>query len=251
MTIDRRALLVGAFAPLVLRNAATRAAEDPPLRIAVGVGPSASAFWTVRDASGAPQGMTVDLGRAIAGRLKRSAQIVAYDNSGEITEAGARDAWDVTFVPIDDARRKVLDFGPAYDSAEASYLVPPNSPLRTIADVDGPGLRVAGVANTATGRAAQASLKTAKVTGYATVDEIMRLLRDGKVDAFALPRDSLESLAKTVPGSRILPGSFYRTIIAVAVPKGHSVLLAQVSAFMDGAARNGVLAAIRAQNKLP
>ena len=64
------------------------------------------------------------------------------------------------------------------------------------------------------------------------VDEVFDMLRDGRADAVALSRDSLEQAAPTVPGSRITPGGFQRTSISVAVPPGRAAALAVVSAWL-------------------
>lgn len=243
----RRAFLVGAVCVATCALADERA----PLRVAVGVGPIGSAFWIVRDAQGVLRGLTIDLGTALAERLGRRVIMVPYANSGDITAAGSSGAWDVTFVPMDATRAATLDFGPAYDSTDATWIVRPGSPVQTSAELDTPGARLAAVRGTATGRAAQASLHQATITGYATFAEIVDLLRAGEIDAAAFPRDTLDALAARVPGSRVLSGSFGTTRTAIAVPKGHPDLLAEATSFIEAAVRDGTITRLKAQNKLP
>jgi len=109
------------------------------------------------------------------------------------------------------------------------------------ASLDQTGIKVAAVNNTTTMRGAEAHLKNAKVTGYATYDEIFGLLKDGEVDAFALSRDQLNALAKKLPGTRVLDETFKKTITAVAVPLNHPQSLAFVTKFMTDALSNGTL----------
>ena len=72
------------------------------LRVAVGVGPSPSPFWATRDsATGQTRGVTVDLGKAAAAKLGVPLKLVEYPNSGEITAAASKDAWDISFMPQD------------------------------------------------------------------------------------------------------------------------------------------------------
>ena len=80
------------------------------------------------------------------------------------------------------------------------------------------GVRVAGVENTATARAAQASLKTTTMTLVKTADELFDLLKSGRADAIALSRESLSQLAAKLPGSRVLDGAYLNSYVAVAVP---------------------------------
>jgi len=127
------------------------------LRVAIGIGPVASAFYCTRDPSnGRPRGVAVDLGAELSRMLRVPVEYVEYQSSGEITEAGKAGAWDVTFMPVDAERAKAVEFGPAYYQFESSYLVPAGSKIKAIEEVDRPGVRVIGVDNTATGRAAAA-----------------------------------------------------------------------------------------------
>ena len=52
---------------------------------------------------------------------------------------------DVGFMLVDPARAKEVDFTPAFVRSDFTYLVPPGSPLKTAADVDRPGIRIAVV----------------------------------------------------------------------------------------------------------
>ena len=55
----------------------------------------------------------------------------------------------------------------------------------------------------------------------------------------ALSRESLKNFSKRFPGSRILPGGFWRTGVAVAVPKGHKERLTYVTNFLENAKVTG------------
>jgi len=90
-------------------------------------------------------------------------------------------------------------------------------------------------------RGAIAHLKNAKVTGYQTYDEIVALLKRGEIDAFALSRESLNDLAKEIPGTHVLDETFKQTVTAVAVPLNHPLALAFAAKFMTEAASNGLL----------
>ena len=104
-------------------------------------------------------------------------ELVAYNSSGEVTEAGATGGWDVSFMPADAERAKKVAFGPNYYQFVSTYLVPPGSPIQALAEVDRPGVRVVGVANTTTIRSAERALKNTTVSGAKSVDEIRRLKR--------------------------------------------------------------------------
>jgi polar amino acid transport system substrate-binding protein len=234
------AFLCMSFSAHAQTPAAKDVAPTGTLRVAIGVGPAASAFYCTKDpVSGNPRGVAVDLGAELGRLLHVPVEYVEYPSSGAITEAADKNAWDVAFMPVDPERAKSVDFGPAYYLFESTYLVPAGSKATTLDDIDKPGVRVIGVANTTTGRAAQASLKKAKFSAFRSVPELIEQMRAGNADAVALSRESLTNFGKKFPGSRILPGGFWKTGVAVAVPKGRKERLNFVSVFVENAKATG------------
>ena len=130
-------------------------------------------------------------------------------------------------------------FGPNYCLIESTYMVTGASGIRTLAEVDRPNVRVVGIANTTTIRAAGRSLKNTTITAATSVEAAVELLRTGAADAFALSRDSLPPFVAQLPGSRIVDGGFQQTGIAIAVAKGRAGGLAYVSAFLEHAKASG------------
>ena len=210
------------------------------LRVAIGISPAGGAYWSTKTENGYA-GVPVDLGKAMADQLGLPIEYVAYPNSGQITDAAAKGAWDVSFLPEDPERAKKIAFGPIYEVAEATYIVKAGSTIKNFADLDQPGVKVVAVNDTTTMRGAEAHLKQAKVSGYQTFDEIFSLLKNGEVDAFALSRDQLNALSKKLPGTRVLDETFKQTVTAVAVPLNHLRSLAFVTGFMTEATSKGAL----------
>ena len=185
--------------------------------------------------------MPVDLGKEMAAQLGVPVEYVTHNNSGQIVDAASKGTWDVTFLPKDPEREGRMSFGPIYEVADATYIVKSGSPATNFATLDQPGVKVAAVNNTTTMRGAIAHLKNAKVTGYQTYDEIFNLLKNGEIDAFALSRDQLDAIAKTIPGTRVLDETFKQTVTAVAVPLDRPLALAFASKFLTDATTNGTL----------
>ncbi|MGE5164726.1 MAG: hypothetical protein ACM3IH_11975 [Sphingobacteriales bacterium] len=109
----------------------------------------------------------------------------------------------------------------------------PGSKLTKVEDANAAGVRIGGVANTATFRAAQ---RTAPKATFVTVPGGGR--RDCRDES---RRDRLHRAVARVgspgsprnPGSRILDGGFLNSSTAVAVPKGRPDALAYVSEFIE------------------
>ena len=236
------AFVAGVLAQVSLAQESAAVKELIPtakLRVGVVFAPAASAFFVVKDANGQPRGVTVDLANELAEKLGVPVELMVAPNSGLITDATESGAIDVAFMPVDDERKKRVAFGPAYYLIESTYMVTGASGIRTVAEVDRPNVRVVGIANTTTIRAAARSLKSTTISAAPSVDEAVDMLRTGKADAFALSRDSLPPFVAALPGSRIVEGGFQHTGIAIAVPKNRPNALAYVTAFLEDAKRSG------------
>jgi polar amino acid transport system substrate-binding protein len=214
---------------------------DGKLHVGVAFAPSPSPLFVVKDKDGNPRGVTIDLGNELAQQLGVPVEFMVAPNTGELVDALEHGRINVSFMPVDDERRKRIDFGPVYFLVESTYLATEASGIMTADDVDREGVRVVGIANTTTIRAAARTLKHTTVMAMQSIGEAFAMMASGKADAFALSRDSLPPFAKMLPGSRIVTGGFQLTGIAIAVPKGRPAALAYVTKFMEKAKHFGVV----------
>ena len=210
------------------------------LRVAIAVSPSPSAQFAIRDGDNF-RGVAVTLGRALAEKLGVPAQILPHQASGEIQNSAADDKWDVAFLPVDEERKKFVDFGNAYHLLQSTFLVTPGSPMRSVKDANASGIAIGGVANTATFRAATKATPAATHVEFAKVDLAVAAMQEGRIQAIALSRESLSGLVGKLPGSRILDDAFLNSSTAVCVPKGRPAGLAYVSEFIEEAKASGLV----------
>jgi polar amino acid transport system substrate-binding protein len=210
------------------------------LRIAIAVSPSPSAQFAIKDGDGF-RGVAVTLGRALAKKLGVEAQLVPHQASGEIQNSAADNKWDVAFLPVDEERKKHVDFGNAYHLLQSTFLVAPGSRIRCVKDADTKGIGIGGVANTATFRAARQATPQATHIEFAGVDAAVAALREGRIEAIALSRESLTGLVSKIPGSRMLDDAFLNSSTAVCVPKGKPAALAFVGDFIEEAKASGLV----------
>jgi len=210
------------------------------LRIAVAIAPSPSAQFAIKDGDGF-KGVAVTLGTALAEKLGVSATILPHNASGEIQNSAADNKWDVAFLPVDDERKKFVDFGNAYHLLQSTFLIAPGSGIASVAQANEAGVGIGGVANTATFRAAVKATPNATHVEFAKVDAAAQAMRESRIAAIALSRESLGGLARTIPGARILDDAFLNSSTAVCVPKGRPAALAYVSAFIEEAKASGLV----------
>src|ERR1700716_1273301 len=108
------AFVAGVLAQVSLAQESAAVKELIPtgkLRVGVVFAPAASAFFVVKDASGEPHGVTVDLAIELAKKLGVSVEFMLAANSGLVTDATESGAVDVGFMPVDEERQKRVDFG--------------------------------------------------------------------------------------------------------------------------------------------
>ncbi len=211
------------------------------LRVGLIEAPAAGLIFVSRSADGKPEGVTADLSADLAEGLGLPRAVTLFPNSGAAAAALQGGTIDVSFMPVDAARRQVLDFGPGYYNLESTYLVSGASGITDVVQVDRPGLRVLAIDGTTTFRASARTLTHTQPVAVPSVAEAVDRMRTGQADAFALSRDTLRPVVEQVPSSRIVSGGFQQTQVAVAVPKGRPGALAYVTAWLDGAKRTGVI----------
>jgi len=210
------------------------------LRIAIAVAPSPSAQFAIKDGDNY-RGVAVTLGNALANKLGVPGELVVHNGSGEIQNSAADNKWDVAFLPVDQERKKFVDFGNAYHLLQSTYLVGPSAKFASVDAANAAGVRIGGVANTATFRTSNKTAPNATHVSFDKTDAAVAALKDGQVDALAFSRESLTGLAPKVPRSRILDGGFLNSTTSVAIPKNRPAALAYVTEFIEEAKASGLV----------
>ena len=224
-----------------LLSVAPGSAEDTALRVGLVEAPTAGVLFVAMSQDGNPNGVAVDLATDLARALGRPCVFTVYPNTGAATDALHAGSVDVSFMPVDERRRQLVDFGPGYYELESTYLVSGASGITDVAQVNRAGLRVVAIAGTTTFRASARTLTATQPVTVPSVTQAVELMRTGQADALALSRDSLQPLLAAVPGSRIVTGGFQQTLVAVAVPKQQAEALAAVTRWLDQAKASGLV----------
>jgi len=165
-----------------------------------------------------PRGVAVDMARELARRLDVAVTFLNFESPGKMADAVK--TWDVAFLGAEPARANEIDFTPAYVEIEATYLVPAGSPLKTIADVDRPGVRISVSGRSAYDLYLSRALKHAELVRSEGLDASYDRFISDKLDALAGLRPRLVLDVQRMPGAKILDGRFTAIQQAVGTPKG-------------------------------
>ena len=229
-----------ATVPTVPPGARSDLAPTGVLRVAINFG---NPVLAQKDpATGEPRGVSVDLARELGRRLGVPVVLVTFDAAGKVVEALKTGAWDVAFLAIDPARAVEIAFTAPYVVIEGTYLVPADSPLRTIADVDRDGVRVA-VGNKSTyDLYLTRTLKRAQLVRVPTSPEAIDVFLKDKLEAAAGVKQPLLQFAKTHPGVRVMEGRFMAIEQAVGTPKGREAGARYLREFVEEMKASGFVA---------
>jgi polar amino acid transport system substrate-binding protein len=169
---------------------------------------------------GPPRGVSAELARALAGRLGVPIDYVTFDAAGKVFEAMKSGAWDIAFLAIDPVRAAGIDFTAPYVVIEGTYVVPADSVLRTVEDVDREGVRVAVAEGSAYDLYLTRALKHVALVRRPSGPEALDLFAAERLEAAGGVRQPIMAFAETHPGMRVLPGRFMVIEQAMGTPKG-------------------------------
>jgi len=191
--------------------------------------------------SGDPVGVAPDMARAVADRLGVPVSYVPFASPGELVDAAGTDVWDIGLVGAEPAREKLMGFTAAYAEILATYIVPADSPLTSVDEVDRDGTRVIVRERAAYGLYLARSLMLAELVGTETHDEACRRFLDEKFDALAGLRSGLLADAEKMAGVRVLDGGFTSVQQAVGTLKQNKAAIAFLSEFVEEAKTSGLV----------
>jgi len=193
-------------------------------------------------ATGEPRGVSVDLARELGRRLGVPVELVTFDAAGKVFEALKTGAWDIAFLAIDPARAAEIAFTAPYVVIEATYLVPADSPLRTIEDVDRDGVRVAVGNKSAYDLYLTRTLKRAQLVRVPTSPAAIEVFLKDKLEAAAGVKQPLLQFAKTHPNVRVMDGRFMAIEQAMGTPRGREAGARYLREFIEEMKASGFVA---------
>lgn len=253
MTLSRRTVLAAA---LLLAISGPAIGQSPPtaitpeiaknlaptgrLRAAINLGNGVLAQGTAE----APRGLSVDLARELAKRTSLPLDLVAFDAAGKVFDALKTGAWDIAFMAREPRRADEVDFTAPYVEIEGTYMVLLDSPLKSVADVDKTGIRIALGLGSAYDLYLTRTIKNATLVrahtggGRAMIDLFLK----EKLEAAAGVKQALVAYAKTDPKVRVMDGRFQTIEQAMGTPKGRTAAAAYLRTFVEDMKASGFVA---------
>jgi polar amino acid transport system substrate-binding protein len=124
----------------------------------------------------------------------------------------------------------------------ATYLVPAGSAIRSIEDVDRPGMRIATKGRAAYGLWLENNLQHAELVRTDTIDASFDVFVGQHLDALAGLKPRLLQDVERLPGARILEGQFSAVQQAVGTPRGNTRAAAWLANVIEELKSSGFIA---------
>jgi polar amino acid transport system substrate-binding protein len=204
-------------------------APSGTMRVALGYGNPV----LVSRGSGGLRGVAVDIAHELERQTGVHVAFVRYERMSPLL-AGLRSGdWDVAFISYEVARGADMAITPAYMEVDLTYLVPARSRFQSVADIDGPGVRVVVQEHNTTDLFLSSRLMQAVLFRAADETAALRMLKAGAAEAYASNREQLLSAAEADAGYRVLAGRFSTISHAVAVPGRRNAAAAYLRGFIE------------------
>ena len=213
------------------------------LRAAVNLGNSVLSQGTPE----APTGITPDLARELAKRLGVPVKLVPFDAAGKTFDAAKSGAVDIVFLAIEPVRAAEIAFSAPYVIIEGVYMVPRNSALKSVADIDRAGVRIG------CNKGSAYDLYLTRTLKHATLvrgDDGPALFVQEKLEAAAGVKQPMVAFAKSHPDVHVLDGRFMEIQQAMGTPQGRAAGAAYLKSFVEEMKRSGfVVDALKRSNQ--
>jgi polar amino acid transport system substrate-binding protein len=171
------------------------------LRAAINLGNPVLAQGT----AAAPAGVTVDIARELGARLGVPVDLVCFDAARESVKAVVRGSADICFLAIEPARAAEVAFTAPYAVIEGVFVVPENSGITTLADVDREHVRI-GVKE---GSAYDLFLsRTLRQASLVRGEDGLGVFRGQNLEAGAGIREYVRDFVARNPGFRLIDERF-------------------------------------------
>lgn len=212
------------------------------LRAAINLGNPVLA--QIDKATGQPAGITVDLANELGRRLGVPVAFKTYPAAGKVFEDAKSGVWDIAFVAIEPVRAAEIEFTAPYVIIEGTYMVPEGSQLKTVADVDKPGIRIAVGPGSAYDLYLTRTIKNATLVRAAEGGSraMVELFLKEKLEVAAGVRQQLEAFTKERPDLRIMNGHFMEIRQAMGAPKGRAAAARYLGTFIEKMKASGFVA---------
>lgn len=213
----------------------------PTGRLRVGLYPGSPTSYLAAQGQAPDRGLGFELGQAFAAFLDIPFEPVLFPTNGEILSAVKQELLDLVLVNATPVRAQYLALAEPILFTDQTYLVGPGCSVRSMTQMDSLGLKIGVSAGSTSEATLPGLLKYASVVPTQGLDQVVQLLKEGQLDAFATNATVLYELADRVAGATLLEGAWGTECIALGIPKRRESVLEVLRNFSQAAQQSGLV----------
>lgn len=194
-----------------------------------------------RDEAGQPRGITVDLAQALAARLGLAVDFVEMARAVDVSDTARSGVWDLCFLAVDPKRAETIAFSEPYVQIDGCYLAGPGCDAADAGALVASGAAVGTVVGSAYSLTLERQEGAERLVHFPDIHAMLAALDDRAVAAVAGIGAVMAREAAARPGTRVLAPAFMSIRQAMGVPQGRPKAAAALRAFVDEAARSGLV----------
>jgi polar amino acid transport system substrate-binding protein len=171
-------------------------------------------------------------------------ELLTFEAAGKVFEALKAGGIDIAFIAIEPVRAAEIDFTAPYVIIEGTYMVAKDSPLKQIADVDQPGIRISVGVGSAYDLFLTRTIKNATIVRAHTGggSAMIELFLKDNLEAVAGVKQPLVEYAAANPTMRVMDGRFMEIKQAMGTPKGRDLAAGYLRGFVEEMKASGFVA---------
>ena len=194
----------------------------------------------VHPTTGKMKGVGYEIGKELARRLGIPYEPIIYKTPKLLVDDIESDNWDVAFIARSSSREEIMKFSETYLSLEQGFLVPTDSSIKTMEEVDRPGIRVGVPAGGSVISRVADVLSDEKLVEVG-MPRAAALMRSGAVDVFSANKGNVYQISDQLPGSRVLDGYFSVDEFALGIPIWRNIEMNFLNEFIEEIKEQGLI----------
>jgi polar amino acid transport system substrate-binding protein len=249
MGFDRKKMRFPLWAAAVALLAANHhaAAQSPqsivaPTRILRAAYLAGNPAQAVQNPTGTVRGVAIDIAWELGRRLGVEVELIGVESPQNAIDAVQQGRADIGFVAYNPERAGPVEFSQTYMLVQQTFLVRAGSSVRSVREIDVANQKIGAGKGDSIALYLGRNLKAAQLVEVTeSPADAVKMVADGKLDAFGANRQRLTDLMKNVSGIRLLSDDLYGVEQSLIVPKGNPAVLDWVNQSIDDLRKSGFL----------
>ena len=168
---------------------------------------------------GTPDGISPDVAKAVAAKIRVPCQLLTYDRPGLVADAVVKNEWDIGNIAAETKRAEIIDFSNPYVTIDANFLTTTKANFSNNSDINTAGIKIAVSERSAYDLWLTENFKKPKIVRAATIQDSHDMFIRGEVDVLASLKPKLLEELSSDPNVKMIDTPFTSINQSIGVKK--------------------------------